>query len=104
MTAIYMVLASIILGTATLTLIGCASTPTEEGTGEFFDDSVITTKVKAAILRDNTLKVTEISVNTFKGDVTLGGTVDTADMAKIAVKIAQGVAGVKSVKSNLKVK
>ena len=104
MSAMYKVIASIVLGTATLAVLGCASTPTEEGTGEFFDDSVITTKVKAAILHDNTLKVTEISVRTFKGEVTLGGTVDTPDMAKIAVKVAQGVAGVRSVKSELKVK
>lgn len=104
MNVMYKVIASIVLGTATLAVVGCASTPTQEGTGEFFDDSVITTKVKAAILRENSLKVTEISVNTFKGQVTLGGTVESADMARIAVKVAEGVAGVKSVKNELKVK
>jgi hypothetical protein len=46
---------------------GCASTATKEGTGEYVDDSVITTKVKTAIFNDATLKVNEINVETFKG-------------------------------------
>ena len=44
------------------TFVGCASTSTKEGTGEFIDDSVITTKVKAAIVNEPTLKATEINV------------------------------------------
>ena len=41
---------------------GCGSTAKTEGTGEYVDDSVITTKVKAAIFNDSTLKVNEINV------------------------------------------
>jgi len=37
--------------------VGCASTPKREGTGEYVDDAAITTKVKAAILNEPTLKV-----------------------------------------------
>jgi hyperosmotically inducible protein len=95
---------AILLSIGFLFCAGCASTPTEEGTGEFLDDSVITAKVKTAILRDINLKVTQIKVITFKGDVQLSGTVDSQDAAQIAVKVAQGVAGVKSVKSDLQVK
>ncbi|MDP3441118.1 MAG: transporter, partial [Azonexus sp.] len=47
--------------------VGCSSTAKQEGTGEYVDDSVITTKVKAAILGEPTLKVAEINVETFKG-------------------------------------
>ena len=36
--------------------LGCASTPTREGTGEYVDDSAITTKVKAVILNEPSLK------------------------------------------------
>ena len=52
---------------ALLFSLGCASTSTQEGTGEYVDDSVITTKVKAAIFNEPTLKSAEINVETFKG-------------------------------------
>ena len=58
--------------------VGCASTPTKESTGEYVDDSTITTKVKSAILGDSALKVFQINVETFKGEVQLSGFVDSA--------------------------
>ena len=83
---------------------GCASTATREGTGEYVDDSVITTKVKAAILGDSSLKVNEINVETFKGVVQLSGFVKSqADIDK-AVQVARGVGGVKSVKNDMRIK
>jgi hypothetical protein len=59
------------------TTLGCASTATHEGTGEYVDDTVITTKVKAAILNEPSLKSAEINVETFKGVVQLSGFVST---------------------------
>jgi len=97
-------ISALFLTVALITSVGCASTPTEEGTGEFVDDSVITTKVKTAILREINLKVGEIKVTTFKGDVQLSGTVSSQDEIEIAIKVAQGIGGVKSVKSDLQVK
>jgi osmotically-inducible protein OsmY len=83
---------------------GCGSTATKEGTGEYVDDSVITTKVKTAIFNDATLKVNEINVETFKGVVQLSGFVRSqADIDK-AVQVARGVAGVKSVKNDMRIK
>jgi osmotically-inducible protein OsmY len=83
---------------------GCGSTSTKEGTGEYLDHSVITTKVKTAIFNDSSLKVNEINVETFKGVVQLSGFVRSqADIDK-AVQVAQGVAGVKSVKNDMRVK
>ena len=85
-------------------LLGCAATSTHEGTGEYFDDSVITTKVKAAILDEPSLKSTEINVETFKGTVQLSGFVSSrADISK-AVQVARAVRGVKSVKDDMRVK
>jgi osmotically-inducible protein OsmY len=84
--------------------LGCASTPRREGTGEYVDDSVITTKVKAEIFNDPSLKVFQINVETFKGEVQLSGFVDSAQMVKKAGEVARGVKGVKSVKNNLIVK
>jgi osmotically-inducible protein OsmY len=85
-------------------LAGCASTPTKESTGEYVDDSAITTKVKAAIFNDPALKVFQINVETFKGEVQLSGFIDSAQNASKAGEVARGVGGVKSVKNNLVVK
>lgn len=87
-----------------LVAIGCASTPTESSTGEMIDDTVITTKVKAAIFQDEELSASEISVETFKGVVQLSGFVsDRSDVSRAAV-VTRGVAGVVSVKNSLVVK
>ena len=84
--------------------MGCASTQKREGTGEYLDDSAITTKVKAAIFNEPTLKVFQINVETFKGDVQLSGFVDSPQSVSKAGEIARGVKGVRSVKNNLIVK
>jgi osmotically-inducible protein OsmY len=84
--------------------LGCASTRTQEGTGEYIDDSAITSKVKAAILGDPALKVFQINVETFKGEVQLSGFVDSAEKVTRAGEVARSVKGVKSVKNSLIVK
>jgi len=84
--------------------LGCASTPKKESTGEYIDDSVITTKVKAALVEDPVTKAYQINVETFKGEVQLGGFVDSAQAKAKAGEVARGVKGVKSVKNNLAVK
>jgi len=85
-------------------LLGCASTATQEGTGEYMDDTVITSKVKAAIFNDPSLKSAEINVETFKGVVQLSGFVSSqADINK-AVQIARSVSGVSSVKNAMRLK
>ena len=83
---------------------GCASTPTKEGTGEYVDDSVLTTKVKASIFNEPTLKSTEINVETFKGIVQLSGFVRSQADTHKAVEVARGVSGVKSVKDDMRLK
>src|SRR3989304_938458 len=75
--------------------LGCASTPTREGTGEYIDDSAITTKVKAAIFNDPSLKVFQINVETFKWEVQLRGFVDSAKRVKKAGEVPRGVKGLK---------
>ena len=87
-----------------LTVAGCASTQKQEATGEYVDDSVITTKVKAAILNEPSLSSAEINVETFKGIVQLSGFVNSrADINKAAV-VARSVGGVKSVKNDMRLK
>ena len=86
---------------AAATMMGCAGTSTKEGTGEYVDDSVITTKVKAAFFNETSLKVSEINVETFKGTVQLSGFVDTAEQKARAEQIAAGTSGVSAVKNNI---
>jgi osmotically-inducible protein OsmY len=89
---------------AMATVVGCASTPTQSGAGEYVDDSVITTKTKAAIFNDPTLKSAEIGVETFRGAVQLSGFVSTqADINK-AVELTRAVGGVTSVKNDMRLK
>ena len=96
---------SVALAAIALTaMVGCASKPTSEGTGQYVDDSVITTKTKAAIFNEPTLKSAEINVETFKGQVQLSGFVkDSADINR-AIEVTKGVAGVKSVKNDMRLK
>jgi len=86
------------------TLLGCAGTATTESTGEYVDDTVITTNVKAAIFNEPTLKSAEIKVETFKGVVQLSGFVSSNASIDKAVTIARGVKGVSSVKNDMRLK
>lgn len=81
--------------------LGCASTSTQESTGQYMDDTVITTRVKTAILNEPSLKVLQINVETYQNVVQLSGFVSSrADMEK-AVEVARSVKGVRSVKNDM---
>ncbi|MES2322088.1 MAG: BON domain-containing protein [Pseudomonadota bacterium] len=85
-------------------LVACAPTSQREGTGEYIDDTLITGKVKAALVADPELKATEINVETFKGTVQLSGFVASPDDIPKAVALARKVSGVKSVKNDIAIK
>ena len=97
-------LSSLFLAVMLVTAVGCASTSKQEGTGEYVDDSVITTKVKAAIFEDATLKVAEVNVETFKGVVQLSGFVSSQSSMNKAVELTRHVKGVQSVKNDMRIK
>jgi len=84
--------------------VACASTPKQESTGDYIDDSVITTKIKSQLANDDFLKSFQISVESRKGIVQLSGFVDSQKAVDKAGQIANGVKGVKSVRNNLVVK
>jgi osmotically-inducible protein OsmY len=86
------------------TFTACASTRTHESTGEYVDDSVITTKVKAKLADDDFFKSFQISVETYKGVVQLSGFVNSQQAVNKAGEIVRTVQGVKSVKNDLIVK
>ena len=85
-------------------IAGCGGTRHQESTGEYVDDSVLTSKVKAEIFNDPMLKVLQINVESFKGVVQLSGFVDSAQASARAVEVAKSVKGVQSVKNSLVVK
>lgn len=94
-------LACLVLITA---LMGCATTQKRESTGEYVDDSVITTKVKAAIFKEATLKTMQINVKTYKAVVQLSGFVDSTQSVTKAGEIARSIEGVIKVENDLVLK
>lgn len=98
------VLSAAFLAVALVSVVACASTAKQEGTGQYIDDTVITAKVKAALIEDPMTKATEINVETFKGVVQLSGFVTSQAASDRAVELARGVAGVKSVKNDMRIK
>ena len=95
---------AILAAAAALSLTACAPTAHQQGTGEYIDDAVITSKVKAAFAADPTVKATEVQVETFKGTVQLSGFVESRESAQKAVQLAREVKGVKEVRNNTVIK
>lgn len=95
---------AVLLSMVLMSLLGCGSTPQKESSAEYIDDSYLTTKVKAAILRQPALKSTEINVETFKGVVQLSGFVGSRSDINRAVEVTRSVRGVKSVRNDMRLK
>ncbi len=93
-----------LLGILLVSFIGCAPTSKQESTGQYVDDTMLTTKVKTAIFNEPTLKSTEINVETYKGTVQLSGFVNSQSDINKAVEVARGVQGVAAVKNDMRVK
>lgn len=87
-----------------ITAVGCAGSSTSESTGEYIDDTWITTKVKAALVDDSLVKATEVNVETFKGVVQLSGFVSSQEAMDQAVIVAGNIKGVSSVNNGMQVK
>ena len=97
----YSVIRFIVVLTMIAAFVACASTPKQSSTGDYIDDSVITTKIKTKLATDDFLKSFEIGVESRKGVVQLSGFVDSQSTIDKAGKIASSVEGVKSVKNDL---
>lgn len=95
---------AVLIAVTLTTVMGCASTTKKEGMGEYIDDSVITTKAKAAIFNEPTLKSSEINVETFKGVVQLSGFVSSEANITKAIEVVRHVGGVTSVKNDMRLK
>ena len=95
---------TVVAALAALLLGACAGSPHKESTGEVIDDSVITTKVKSALLADKRVSGMDVSVETFKGRVLLSGYVNSPEERQTAERIARSTAGVKEVNNKIAVR
>ena len=96
--------ALVLTGFLAAPLTGCSSTSTSESTGQYVDDTAISTKVRAQLIGDKDLNVFQIDVTTYKGVVQLSGFVNSEAIKARAGAVASGVAGVKQVHNNLIIK
>ena len=81
----------------------CSSTRTQQSAGEVIDDSVLTSKVKVALIDDPITKAGQINVETFRGVVQLGGFVDNAQQKERATKVARAGTGGQEVSDDLRI-
>jgi len=87
-----------------IALAGPLDYPRLASTGTVIDDTVITTKIKAAYVRDPVVGALDIHVDTIKGVVYLSGLADNEAEKERAATLAQGIEGVVEVKNNILVK
>lgn len=107
------ILTTTLAGVMTISMVACSKT-TETSTtgvpapsttvGTEIDDSVVTTRVKTALLDNMEVKGFDIQVETRKGEVMLSGFVDNQGQVDRAMSVTQGVEGVTSVNNKLALK
>jgi osmotically-inducible protein OsmY len=87
-----------------MSVSACDATSGRETPGAYLDDSTVTARVIAEIVKDPVLKKSQISVETFENNVQLSGFVDSTGTAARAGTVTRGVKGVRSVKNDLVVR
>lgn len=92
------------LGAGFVMLPGCAGTGTRGSTGQYIDDSAITTQVKARFAEDAAVSALNIQVETFKGAVQLSGFANSEAEISRAVQLASDVQGVRAVRNDIRLK
>jgi len=93
-----------VAGMLLVSLAGCAATSTRESTGEYFDDTSITTRVKTALLAHKDVSAAAVNVETFKGRVQLSGFVKTPEQRRTAGELARAVKGVNEVTNDIQLR
>lgn len=94
----------VLLGLVLALLGACSPGPHRQGTGEYLDDALISSRVKAAFAADPEVKATEVKVDTYKGTVQLSGFVESHESAQRAVEIARRIPGVREVRNHTIIK
>lgn len=106
-----LVLSTALVGAMTISVAGCSKSSDTTGTpapsttvGTEIDDSVVTTRVKSALLADPDVKSFDFKVETRKGEVQLSGFVDNQAQIDRATAVTRAVAGVKNIDNKLSLK
>ena len=97
-------LSAVFIVASVVSVLGCATQSQPQTAGAYMGDSWVTTKVKAGILNEPSLKVSQINVETYKSVVQLSGFVDNAASQAKAVEIAKSVQGVTAVKNDMRLR
>nr|MDP2190881.1 BON domain-containing protein [Rhodoferax sp.] len=105
------VLSPVLAGVMAIFIAGCNKPSDATGApapsttvGTVIDDSVVTTKVKTALLNDPDVKSFDFKVETRKGEVQLSGFVDNQAQLDRAIAVTRAVAGVSSVQNSVSLK
>jgi osmotically-inducible protein OsmY len=102
--SLHILAALLALGGSVVLSNGCSSVTRGRSAGEVLDDATITTKVKAAFVKDPAVKALDVKVQTDHGNVQLSGMVDTPDQKARAEQLARGITGVMGVQNNIGLK
>jgi hyperosmotically inducible protein len=88
---------------ALFSAVGCRIINHEETTGQYVDDTTISARAKAALIKDNNVKSSDFSIEVYQGNVTLTGVAKTPTEAKLAEQDIRAVDGVKSPKNDVRI-
>ena len=97
-------LSAVFILASAVSVLGCATQSEPQSAGAYMGDSWVTTKVKAGILNEPSLKVSQINVETYQSVVQLSGFVDNEASQAKAVEIARAVKGVTAVKNDMRLR
>ena len=88
---------------ALFSTVGCRIMNHEETTGQYVDDTTISARAKAALIKDNNVKSSDFSIEVYQGNVTLTGVAKTPTEVKLAEQDIRAVDGVKSLKNDVRI-
>jgi hyperosmotically inducible periplasmic protein len=88
---------------ALLATVGCRVMNHEETAGQYVDDSTLSARAKAALIKDNNVKSSDFSIEVYQGNVTLTGVAQTPTESKLAEQDIRAIDGVKSVKNDVRI-
>jgi hyperosmotically inducible protein len=94
---------STVAAVALFSTVGCRIINHEETTGQYVDDTTISARAKAALIKDNNVKSSDFSIEVYEGNVTLTGVATSPTDAKLAEEDIRAVDGVKSLKSDVRI-
>lgn len=94
---------STVAAIALLSASGCRVMHHEETAGQYVDDTTLSARAKAALIKDKNVKASDFSIEVYQGNVTLTGVARTPAEAKLAEEDIRSIDGVKSVKNDVHV-